>query len=262
MKKLYLLFIPLVFTLFMSCNSRDNRDDNDSSVQKKMMISKIMVTSFDNPASPYISSQAFKYNSAGDLVEINWNNSDNYAVIEYSADKKINKIDHYKKNKGVEYTENFTYQNNQLIQIVAEYENEAYNRIIDYTYYNNGNLKSSSICEGPPCGDPSKQTFYYSGNNVSRREDSGGGGYYIFRSDYAYDDKPNPAVNMNKYLRIVFGYQDLMGANNILTEKIYSNNMIITYTIDYNAEGLPVKSMGKDEKNRNWVQYEYEYVRL
>lgn len=53
MKKLYLLFVPLVFTLFMSCNSRDN---NDSSDQKKMMISKITVTSFDNPASPYTSS--------------------------------------------------------------------------------------------------------------------------------------------------------------------------------------------------------------
>jgi hypothetical protein len=38
--------------------------------------------------------------------------------------------------------------------------------------------------------------------------------------------------------------------------------MTITYTIDYNAEGLPVKSLGKDEKGNNWVQYNYEYIRL
>ena len=88
------------------------------------------------------------------MVEIGSGNSGNYVTIEYTADKKISKMDHYKKNKGVEYTENFTYQNNQLIKIVAEYENKAFNRIIDYTYDNNGNLKTTSICEGPPCGNP------------------------------------------------------------------------------------------------------------
>ncbi|MCT4172994.1 hypothetical protein HZP56_08350 [Elizabethkingia anophelis] len=259
MKKLYLLFVPLVFTLFMSCNSRDN---NDSSDQKKMMISKITVTSFDNPASPYTSSIFYKYNSIGDVVEIGSGNSGNYVTIEYTADKKISKMDHYKKNKGVEYTENFTYQNNQLIKIVAEYEDKAFNRIIDYAYDGSGNLKTRSICEEPPCSNPSKTTFYYSGANVSSRADSDGGSSYIFVSDYTYDNKLNPSVNMNKYLRIVFAYQDLMGANNILTEKINSNRTTITYAIDYNAEGLPVKSLGKDEKGNNWVQYNYEYIRL
>ncbi|HFK5584451.1 TPA: hypothetical protein ACGZ92_000634 [Elizabethkingia anophelis] len=259
MKKLYLLFVPLVFTLFMYCNSRDN---NDSSDPKKMMISKITVTSFDNPASPYTSVQSFKYNPSGDLIEIRSNNSDNYVVVEYTADKKISKMDHYKKNKGVEYTENFTYQNNQLIKIVAEYEDKAFNRIIDYAYDGSGNLKTRSICEGLPCSNPSKTTFYYSGANVSLRADSDGGSSYIFVSDYTYDNKLNPSVNMNKYLRIVFAYQDLMGVNNILTEKINSNRTTITYAIDYNAEGLPVKSLGKDEKGNNWVQYNYEYIRL
>ncbi|WP_407534678.1 hypothetical protein [Elizabethkingia miricola] len=149
-----------------------------------------------------------------------------------------------------------------MIKIVAEYENKAFNRIIDYTYDSSGNLKTRSICEGPPCGNPSKTTFYYSGANVSSRTESGGGGSYVFVSDYTYDNKSNPSVNMNKYLRIVFGYQDLIGSNNILTEKIYTNRMVITYTIDYNAEGLPVKSLGKDEKGNNWVQYNYDYIRL
>ena len=36
-----------------------------------------------------------------------------------------------------------------------------------------------------------------------------------------------------------------MRINNILTEKIHSNRMTITYIIDYNAEGLPVKKSGK-----------------
>lgn len=259
MNKLYLLFVPLVFTLFMSCNSRDN---NDSSDQKKMMISKITVTSFDNPASPYTSSIFYKYNSIGDVVEISSGNSGEYAAIIYAADKKISKIDHYKKNKGIEYTENFTYLNDQLIKIVAEYENKAFNRIIDYTYDNNGNLKTTSICEGPPCGNPWKTTFDYIGNNVSRKTESGAGSSSISVNEYTYDNKSNPSVNMNKYLRIVFGYQDLIGSNNILTEKIYTNRMVITYTIDYNAEGLPVKSLGKDEKGNNWVQYNYEYIRL
>ncbi|MET7035508.1 hypothetical protein [Elizabethkingia miricola] len=259
MNKLYLLFVPLVFTLFMSCNSRDN---NDSSDQKKMMISKITVTSFDNPASPYTSSIFYKYNSIGDVVEISSGNSGEYAAIIYAADKKISKIDHYKKNKGIEYTENFTYLNDQLIKIVAEYENKAFNRIIDYTYDNNGNLKTTSICEGPPCGNPWKTTFDYIGNNVSRKTESGAGSSSISVNEYTYDNKSNPSVNMNKYLRIVFGYQDLIGSNNILTEKIYTNRMVITYTIDYNAEGLPVKSLGKDEKGNNWVQYNYDYIRL
>ncbi|MCL1669442.1 hypothetical protein M2T82_15355 [Elizabethkingia ursingii] len=259
MKKLYLLFVPLVFTLFMSCNSRDN---NDSSDQRKMMISKITVTSFDNPASPYTSSIFYKYNSTGDVVEISSGNSGEYAAIAYAADKKISKIDHYKKDKGIEYTENFTYLNDQLIKIVAEYENKAFNRIVDYTYDSNGNLKTTSICEGPPCGSPWKTTFDYTGNNVSRKTESGAGSSSVSVNEYTYDSKSNPSVNMNKYLRIVFGYQDLIGANNILTEKIYTNRMTITYTIDYNAEGLPVKSLGKDEKGNNWVQYNYEYIRL
>lgn len=259
MNKLYLLFVPLVFTLFMSCNSRDN---NDSSDQKKMLISKITVTSFDNPASPYTSSIFYKYNSIGDVVEISSGNSGNYVTVDYTADKKISKMDHYKINKGIEYTENFTYQNNQLIKIVAEYENKAFNRIVDYTYDNNGNLKTTSICEGPPCGSPWKTTFDYTGNNVSRRTESGAGSPGISVNEYTYDNKSNPSVNMNKYLRIAFGYQDLIGSNNILTEKIYTNRMTITYVIDYNAEGLPVKSLGKDEKGKNWVQYNYEYIRL
>ncbi|KUY19678.1 hypothetical protein BAZ12_04715 [Elizabethkingia miricola] len=259
MNKLYLLFVPLVFTLFMSCNSRDN---NDSSDQKKMMISKITVTSFDNPASPDVSVQSFKYNTSGDVIEIKSGNSGNYVAVDYTADKKISKIDHYKNNKGIEYTENFTYLNDQLIKIVAEYENKAFNRIIDYTYDNNGNLKTTSICEGPPCGNPWKTTFDYIGNNVSRKTESGAGSSSISVNEYTYDNKSNPSVNMNKYLRIVFGYQDLIGSNNILTEKIYTNRMVITYTIDYNAEGLPVKSLGKDEKGNNWVQYNYEYIRL
>nr|WP_199161980.1 hypothetical protein [Elizabethkingia sp. ASV34] len=259
MNKLYLLFVPLVFTLFMSCNGRDN---NDSSDQKKMMISKITVTSFDNPASPDVSVQSFKYNTSGDVIEIKSGNSGNYVAVDYTADKKISKMNHYKNNKGIEYTENFTYQNNQLIKIIAEYENKAFNRIIDYTYDGDGNLKTRSICEGPPCSNPSKTTFYYSGANVNSRSDSGGGGSYVFVSDYTYDNKLNPSVNMNNYLRVVFAYQDLMGINNILTEKIHSNRMTITYVIDYNAEGLPVKSLGKDEKGNNWVQYNYEYIRL
>lgn len=188
--------------------------------------------------------------------------SGNYVAVDYTADKKISKIDHYKNNKGIEYTENFTYLNDQLIKIVAEYENKAFNRIIDYTYDNNGNLKTTSICEGPPCGNPWKTTFDYIGNNVSRKTESGAGSSSISVNEYTYDNKSNPSVNMNKYLRIVFGYQDLIGSNNILTEKIYTNRMVITYTIDYNAEGLPVKSLGKDEKGNNWVQYNYEYIRL
>ncbi|XJR84668.1 hypothetical protein ACH34I_12615 [Elizabethkingia anophelis] len=224
MKKLYLLFVPLVFTLFMSCNSRDN---NDSSDPKKMMISKITVTSFDNPASPYTSVQSFKYNPSGDLIEIRSNNSDNYVTVEYTADKKISKMDHYKKNKGVEYTENFTYQNNQLIKIVAEYEDKAFNRIIDYAYDGSGNLKTRSICEGPPCSNPSKTTFYYSGANVSSRADSDGGSSYIFVSDYTYDNKLNPSVNMNKYLRIVFAYQDLMGRTIYLRKRLIATERLL-----------------------------------
>ena len=86
-------------------------------IKKKMLISKITVTSFDNPASPYTSSIFYKYNSIGDVVEISSGNSGEYAAIVYAADKKISKIDHYKKNKGIDYTENFTYLNDQLIKL-------------------------------------------------------------------------------------------------------------------------------------------------
>lgn len=145
------------------------------------------------------------------MVEIGSGNSGNYVTIEYTADKKISKMDHYKKNKGVEYTENFTYQNNQLIKIVAEYENKAFNRIIDYIYDNNGNLKTTSICEGPPCGNPWKTTFDYTGSNVSRRTESGAGSPGISINEYTYDNKSNPAINMNKYLRIVLVIRILLG---------------------------------------------------
>jgi hypothetical protein len=58
--------------------------------------------------------------------------------------------------------------------------------------------------------NPWKATFDYAGNNVSKK-DSGAGSPSISVNEYTYDNKLNPSVNMNKYLRIVFGYQDLMG---------------------------------------------------
>lgn len=240
-----------LLSLLFSC---DGHEGDELLNQKKLMVSQFTTISFDNPNSPEVVNLYFKYNSSGDVVNIHSDASAEYMLLDYTADKKINKIDNYK-NKKIEYTEVFTYQNNQLEKIVAEYDNKAFNRYIDYTYNDNGKLSSQSICEGPPCRN-NKTKYYYEGDNIKAIvNDSGWGSLYT-----TYDNKYNPFINMNKYLRVDFAGLVPINVNNVLTEE--TNGHHITYTIDYNSAGFPVKIIGKDEKGNNWVQYNYEYIRL
>ncbi|MDV2445986.1 hypothetical protein CMU93_00540 [Elizabethkingia anophelis] len=260
MKKLY--FLTAVSTAILLASCSDSKND-DVSVERKTMVSKVIYTSFENPSSPKTVTDIFTYDANGNMVKMNGINSDGYSVFEYSADKKINKIIHYDKdNKTIRLTDIFTYQGEVLIKYLADYEDKTSNRLIEYTYDNNGNLKTSTICEGPPCTSTHKTTFSYNGGNIQSLTNQSTGGSYISTTQYTYDNKSNPFINMNKYLRILLSGRYLMNANNEITIRDNYSNGQISYTVNYNNEGFPTKILGKDEKNNNWVQYEYEYIKL
>ncbi len=260
MKKIYLLVTLPIILLCMSCSDRKN---DEVTIENKTVISKITSTFYDTQSSPNVYTDVFAYDNNGNMTKMYGINADGYSIFEYSSDKKLNKIIHYgKDNKTIKFTDIFTYQGDQLIKYIADYEDKTSNRIIEYTYDNNGNLKTTSICEGPPCPIPHKTTFSYTDGNVKFMTSQSPGNSYIPSNEYSYDNKQNPFINMNKYLRILLSGRYLMSANNVVTEKMNYSSSVITYTIDYNTEGFPTKILGKDQNNNKWVQYNYEYIKL
>ncbi|ROH90588.1 hypothetical protein EGI15_18185 [Chryseobacterium cucumeris] len=110
-------------------------------------------------------------------------------------------------------------------------------------------------------------TYTYDGNNISTEISEGGGSSYSTKIVYSYDDKQNPYININKYLKIMMGRAYAVSQNNYLTEKIsyksngvWTQNQTRTSTIQYNSTGYPTEVISKEANGNLSAKYTYEYI--
>ncbi|MDM1555763.1 hypothetical protein HX126_14460 [Chryseobacterium indologenes] len=258
------LFLGLVSAtaLFNSCSS----DDNDAN-GKKLLLSKVTTTYYDDPSKPKTTVETSEYNSQGELIKSAYNGGN--VIFEYSNGKPI-KANYYNNKQQLDYYSKFYYTGNQLNKVESIYENSNSNRTLTYTYNPNGQLASSSLCQSTDCSNPSMISYTYSGDNVSVETSLLGGTIPITdKSEYTYDNKLSPYTNTNKYLRILMGRAITLSTNNYTIDKnSFKNNdnwvpsETTTYTYEYNSSGLPVKAIGKGSDGNLSVQYDYEYITL
>ncbi|MFZ4929679.1 hypothetical protein [Chryseobacterium sp. Mn2064] len=266
MKKFLFLGMMASVVFFNSCSSSndDNEIANNPSVPK-VLLSKITIVYYDNPAQPQTSIQTLEYNNQGELIKTS--SVSGTAQFEYSNGKP-SKTTYYKPDGTLDYYSSYTYNGDLLTTVKAIYtSNPDYNRTITYSYNTDGQVISSSLCQSPSCTNPIVDTYTYSGNNISSETSEGGGSSYSTKIVYSYDDKLNPYSNINKHLKIMMGGAYAVSKNNYLTEKIsyksngvWIQNQTRTSTIQYNSSGLPVQVVSKEANGDLSAQYNYEYI--
>ncbi|NIF04555.1 hypothetical protein F3J23_03795 [Chryseobacterium sp. Tr-659] len=260
------LFLGLMGTtlFFNSCSSND--DTVNEPAQKKLLLSKITTTYYDNPTKPETSVQNLEYNNQGELIKMQ--SEDRVSTFEY-INGKPSKVNYYNTKQVLEYSTVFYYNADKLVSCKAVYSNPDYNRSSTYTYDSNGRLTSSTFCQSPDCSNPGSETYNYNGDNIlTGTRTTGGMLSFTYKSDYSYDDKLSPFTSMNKYLRIMIGGAYILSKNNYLIDKSSHKNSdgswspgeTTTYSIQYNSSGLPVQVMGKGSDGNLSVQYNYEYI--
>ncbi|SMO76100.1 hypothetical protein SAMN06265171_106181 [Chryseobacterium rhizoplanae] len=261
------LFLGLMSSVlfFNSCSSNDDNDGTNTPSEPKVLLSKVTIVYYDNPAQPQTSIQTLEYNNQGELIKTL--SSSGSSEFEYSNGKPT-KTTYYRPDGTVDYYSAYTYNGDLLTTVKAIYtSNPDYNRTITYNYNTNGQMISSSLCQSPACSNPIVDTFTYDGNNISSETSEGGGSSYSTKIVYSYDDKLNPYININKYLKIMMGGAYAASKNNYLTEKIsfksngvWTQNQTRTSTIQYNSAGFPVQVVSKEANGSLSAQYNYEYI--
>ncbi|CAH0237837.1 hypothetical protein [Chryseobacterium sp. Bi04] len=260
------LFLGLIGSVvfFSSCSNNDDNDGTNIPSEPKVLLSKITIVYYDNPAQPQTSIQTLEYNNQGELIKTL--SASGTSRFEYSNGKPT-KTTYYNPDGTVDYYSAYTYNGDQLVNVKAIYTHPDYNRTITYHYNTNGQVISSSLCQSPNCSNPIINTYVYNGDNISSETSEGGGSSYGTKVVYSYDDKPNPYTNTNKYLKITMGGAYVVSKNNYLTEKIsyksngaWIQNQSRTSTIQYNNAGLPVQVISKEANGSLSAQYNYEYI--
>ncbi|SHK43959.1 hypothetical protein [Epilithonimonas mollis] len=251
--------------IFSSCSNDDETEDITS--DKKLLLSKITTTYYDNPSNPEIVISTLTYN---DKNQVTGSESDgSSAVFEYDSNGKPTKTNYYKPDKTLEYSSLYTYNGEQLTSIKAVYSNPLFNRSVSYSYDSNGRVTKSSFCESENCSNPSRNTYLYNGDNVSVETVVMTGTIsYTYKTESSYDDKPNPYTNINKYLKIMMGGADVLSKNNYISGKIsyknadgtWSQSQSVIYTIQYNDANYPIQIIGKESNGNISVKYNYEYI--
>ncbi|MFS4471387.1 hypothetical protein [Chryseobacterium sp. T20] len=263
MKKFLFLGLMSSVVFFNSCSSNDDNEGNNTS--SKVLLSKVTIVYYDNPAQLQTSIQTLEYNNHGELIKTS--SALGTSKFEYSNGKPT-KTTYYKPDGTVDYYSAYTYNGDLLTTVKAIYTtNPDYNRTITYNYNTNGQVISSSLCQSPTCSNPIVDTFTYDGNNISTEISEGGGSSYNTKIVYSYDDKLNPYVNINKYIKIMMGGAYAVSQNNYLVEKIsfksngtWTQNQTRTSTIQYNSAGFPTQVISKEANGSLSAQYNYEYI--
>ena len=263
MKKYSVLSAIGTVILMNSCS-----DDRDiiNSADKKIVLNKVTTVYYDNPSSPETNIATFNYNNEGELIKIV--SEGRTSTFEYDAEGKPKKTIYYNSAGVPEYYSLYTYNGEQLSNVKAVYSNPDFNRTISYTY-ENGKVKTSTLCQSADCSNPSTSSYQYSGDNISVETSVIGGTFsYATQQVFTYDNKPNPFTYTNKYFRISSGGAYILSGNNYLTEKksykdsagMWIPNQNITYHIQYNSSNLPAQVTGKNSNGNQYVQYKYEYI--
>lgn len=263
MKKFLFLGLMSSVVFFNSCSSNDDNEGNNTSA--KVLLSKVTIVYYDNPSQPQTSIQTLEYNNQGELIKTT--SALGTSKFEYSNGKPT-KTTYYKPDGTVDYYSAYSYNGDLLTTVKAIYTtNPDYNRTITYNYNTNGQVISSSLCQSPACSNPIVDTYTYDGNNISTEISEGGGSSYSTKIVYSYDDKQNPYININKYLKIMMGRAYAVSQNNYLTEKIsyksngvWTQNQTRTSTIQYNSTGYPTEVISKEANGNLSAKYTYEYI--
>ncbi|MFN1215549.1 hypothetical protein ACKW6Q_01070 [Chryseobacterium kwangjuense] len=265
MRKYFFLGLISSAAIFTSCSSNDDNENNQP-VEKRLLVSKITTTYYDNPAGPETNVATFEYNNQGELIKsLSEGRSSTY---EYNNGKLV-KASYYNPDQTLDYYSAFTYNGDQLTETKAIYTNPDSNRKYTYTYLPNGKLASSVLCQDENCSYPGTSAYTYNGDNISSDTSVMGGTMsFTHKNEYTYDDKLSPFTNTNKYLRLMREGANSLSKNNYTTEKIsyknsdgtWTQSQNITYTIQYNSSQMPVQVIGKEANGNNYVQYNYEYI--
>lgn len=267
MKKFLFLGLMSSAVFFSSSSSNDdNEGTNNPSEQPQLLLSKVTTTYYDNPANPETTVSTLSYNNQKQLIKTI--SEGRASVFEYDNTGKPSKTTYYKPDGTVDYYSAYTYNGELLTTVKAIYTNNPdYNRTITYNYNTDGQVISSSLCQSPACSNPSIDTYTYSGNNILSETSEGGGSSYSTKIVYSYDNKLNPYININKYLKIMMGGAYSVSQNNYLTEKIsfksngaWEQNQTRISTIQYNSSGFPVQVISKEANGNLSAQYNYEYI--
>lgn len=267
MKNIAIFGSFLSMILLTNCSNNDNLDLQNIN-QNNKVLSKVIITYYDDPSNPQVSTSELTYNN-GRLHKMAHSNG-TYTLFEYDTAGKIVKQVYYKSDNSIDYNFIYTYNGDQLTNTKAIYTNPTFNRTSSYAYNSAGQLISSTLCQSEPCTNTHVQNYTYDGNNVSAEIwESIGGLNTAIKKVYTYDNMKSPFTNTNKYLRLVMENAYALSENNYKTQKIsYRNNGIwienqnITYEIQYNSELLPTQVIGKEANGSNYVKYNYEYTSL
>ncbi len=258
------LFLGMMSTviIFNSCSNGDD-NTNDSS-EKKLLLSKVTTTYMGIPDNVETGILTFEYNNKGQLVKMQ--SKDGATTFEYNNNKPV-KSNYYNSQQKLEYYSEFSYDGNQLIGNKVVSPTPQNNITYKYTYALNGQLATSTICNSVNCTSPTIEYYTYNGDNVSVYTVNIGETNFSLKNEYSSDNKFTPYTNINKYLKIFFRRTETLSKNNYLTDKNSSNssgnwlpNDTITYTLEYNSSGFPIKSLGKNQNGKSIVQYDYEYI--
>lgn len=268
MKNKLFLYLSFASLIFASCSSSGERDEPIVQPEKKILLSKITTTYYDNPNNPDTSFDNLFYNDKGQLIK-SVSGENRTATFEYDANGKPVKALYYNAGNALEYTSVYTYNGEELTNVKAVYDNSAYNRSYNLTYNNVGKLISSSLCQGENCNNPNKETYTYNGDNIITEINETTTVYGLnTKREFTYDDNLNPFTYTNRYHKIMMSGAYAMSKNNYITEKIsykdnngnWIQNQTRNSTIQYNNDKLPTQVVVKDQNGNNVVQYNYEYT--
>lgn len=257
------LFLGLMGSaaLFSSCSSEDT-----NTPEQKLLLHKITTVYYDNPTQPETVVQTLEYNNQGELIKTH--SGERATTFEYNNGKPV-KANYYNAAQELEYYTVFSYTGDLLTGIKAVYTNPNLNRTSKYTYNSNGQLTSSTLCQTEDCSHPDTVSYTYNGDNISTETSVIGGTIsYSYKSDFSYDDRPNPYTHINRYLKIMMERAYTLSKNNYTTDRVsfknsdgsWNQSQTTTYSIQYNNAGFPVQVTGKEANGSPSVQYSYEYI--
>lgn len=267
MKNHFLLGLIATSLFLSNCRSKDDNDFVEEIPEKKVLLSKMTTTYYDNPNNPETTVGTLSYNDKGQLVSSDSDGRN--ATFEYDASGKPLKTFYSKEDQTPDYYSIYTYNGEQLTSIKSLYVNPSFNRTVYYTYDSKGKVETSTLCQSADCSGASKSSYVYNGDNVSVETNVLGGTFpYTYKVEFAYDDKSNPFTNVNSNLRIMMGGAYTLSKNNYTSEKIssknsdgtWTQNQNITYTFQYNDSNLPTKVIGKNANGTLYVEQNYEYI--
>jgi len=238
-KQILLLFVSAVF--FSSCSTDDN---GGSASTDGALVKTISYTIFDQ-GNPSTSSGELHY--SGTTIE-SLTSTTSRIEMEYSGNKVV-ATKHFT-NNVLSRTNTYTYDGDKLTYVTSD-DGER----IHYTY--NGETLAqakSQLFDGEVWTDFDMEEYVFTQGNLTQRTRTNYIAGYNYRDTYTMDDKNNPTVNMNPYLRTTLnvpGIQLLSKNNPLSAQNFYpasaaSPTAVYTYEYVYNAANYPTSIIKKE----------------